>query len=102
MKELSAFKLTILSYLKTFFDMKKYIVYFIIVIICTSVTNIFFSFLIYNFLNPESDIFSIKSLAICAIFPIILFLFEREIKIKKLILISISYSFLYTLISNYM
>lgn len=81
--------------------MRKYIVNFIIVIICTSVTNIFFSFLIYNFLNPESGIFSIKSLTICAIFPIILFLFERDIKIKKLILISILYSFAYTLISNF-
>lgn len=82
--------------------MKKHIINVIIIIICTGLTNIFTRFLIVTFLESDIKIISIRDIVMCAIFPLILLFFEKDIKKGKLVIISLLYSFFYSFISNYM
>jgi len=82
--------------------MIKHIINVIIITICTGLTNIFSRFLIVAFLESDIKIVSIRAIVICAIFPIILLYFEKDIKKGKLIIISILYSFFFSFLSNYM
>jgi hypothetical protein len=81
--------------------MKKQIINVIISILSAGLTNIFSRFLIATFLVNDIKIISIKEMVMCAIFPIVLIFFEKNINRKKLIIISILYSFLFTIFSIY-
>jgi hypothetical protein len=83
------------------YNMKRNIINVVLVLFCSSITNIFCSFLIHKFFIPEFRVFSINTLMLCMVFPIILLFFKKEIKTKKIVLISILYSFIFTLISVY-
>lgn len=85
-----------------FANIKKHILNLVIIIISTSLTNIFSRFLIYNYLNSDIEIFSVKSLVVVAVFPIVLLFFEKDIKVSKLIIISVLYTFFFSFLSNYM
>jgi len=82
--------------------MKKHIINFIIIIICTGLTNIFTRFLIVTFLESDIKIVSIRDIVMCAICPLILLFFEKDMKKGKLVIISLLYSFFYSLLSIYM
>ncbi len=79
--------------------MKKQIINVIISILSAGLTNIFSRFLIDTFSVSDIKIVSIKEIVMCAIFPIILLFFEKDINRRKLVIISILYSFFFTIFS---
>jgi hypothetical protein len=82
--------------------MKRLVINLAIIIISAGLTNIFSRFLIKELFNGDILIFSVKSIVLVSILPIVLLYFEKDIKKNKLLMISILYSLFYSFLSNYM
>jgi len=81
--------------------MKKYLINPIIIIVCAGGANVFTKFMLNLCFGATLEVFSIADIILCAIVPIILLLFDKKLTTKKLVIVSVLYSLLFSFAHYY-